>query len=67
MSYERLSLNDASIIASYAEHIQRYEFALQYCRGKRVLDADAAPDTAHIFWRQTAQSLCSRWIFLTKR
>ena len=39
LSYERLSLNDASIIGSYAEHIQRYEFALQYCRGKRVLDA----------------------------
>src|SRR5262245_12970795 len=39
MGYERLSLNDASMVASYAEHIQRYEFALSYCRGKRVLDA----------------------------
>lgn len=39
MTYERLSLNDESMIASYAEHIQRYEFALEYCRGKRVLDA----------------------------
>jgi 2-polyprenyl-3-methyl-5-hydroxy-6-metoxy-1,4-benzoquinol methylase len=39
MAYERLSLHDQSIIASYAEHIQRYEFALPYCRGKRVIDA----------------------------
>lgn len=39
MGYERLSLNDASMVSSYAEHIQRYEFALSYCRGKRVLDA----------------------------
>ena len=39
MGYERLSLNDASMVASYAEHIQRYEFALPYCRGKRVMDA----------------------------
>jgi SAM-dependent methyltransferase len=39
MTYERLSLNDESLIASFAEHIQRYKFALEYCRGKRVLDA----------------------------
>src|SRR2546421_405241 len=39
MIYERLSLSDESMIASYAEHIQRYQFALEYCRGKRVLDA----------------------------
>ncbi len=39
MSYERLSLNDESLISSYAEHIQRYGFALEYSRGKRVLDA----------------------------
>ena len=39
MTYERLSLNDESMVASYAEHIQRYEFALEYCREKRVLDA----------------------------
>lgn len=39
MAFERLSLNDESLLASYAEHIQRYEFALEYCRGKRVLDA----------------------------
>src|SRR5215475_9744123 len=37
--WERLSLKDQSLIASYAEHIQRYEFALSYCRGKSVLDA----------------------------
>ena len=36
---ERVSLNDETLIAAYAENIQRYEFALQYCRGKRVLDA----------------------------
>jgi 2-polyprenyl-3-methyl-5-hydroxy-6-metoxy-1,4-benzoquinol methylase len=39
MTYERLSLNDESLVSSYAENIQRYEFALEYCRGKRVLDA----------------------------
>ena len=39
MIYERLSLTDDSMIASYEEHIQRYTFALEYCRGKRVLDA----------------------------
>lgn len=39
MTYERLSVSDESMIASYAEHLQRYEFALEYCRGKRVLDA----------------------------
>lgn len=39
MTHERLSLADQTILASYAEHIQRYEFALPHCRGKRVLDA----------------------------
>lgn len=39
MTHERLSLTDQTMLASYAEHIQRYELALQYCRGKRVLDA----------------------------
>jgi 2-polyprenyl-3-methyl-5-hydroxy-6-metoxy-1,4-benzoquinol methylase len=39
MIHERLSLADQTMIASYAEHIQRYEFALPHCRGKRVLDA----------------------------
>ena len=39
MIHERLSLADQTMIASYAEHIQRYEFALLHCRGKRVLDA----------------------------
>lgn len=39
MTHERLSISDESMIASYSEHIQRYEFALEYCRGKRVLDA----------------------------
>lgn len=39
MIHERLSLADQSMLASYAEHVQRYEFALPYCRDKRVLDA----------------------------
>jgi 2-polyprenyl-3-methyl-5-hydroxy-6-metoxy-1,4-benzoquinol methylase len=39
MIQERLSLTDSTILASYAEHIQRYDFALAYCKGKRVLDA----------------------------
>ena len=36
---ERLSINDQSILYGYAHHIQRYEFALNYCGHKRVLDA----------------------------
>ena len=36
---ERVSLNDGSLVGSYAENIQRYEFALEYSREKRVLDA----------------------------
>jgi SAM-dependent methyltransferase len=36
---ERLSHTDGSLIAGYGEHIQRYRFALEYCRGKRVVDA----------------------------
>ena len=39
MMYERVSLDDGSLVASYAENIQRYEFALEYSRGKNVLDA----------------------------
>ena len=39
MTYERLSLKNESLISSYAEHLQRYELALGYCRGKRILDA----------------------------
>src|SRR3954469_4816357 len=36
---ERLSLTDDSLVAGYAENIQRFEFALEWCRGRRVLDA----------------------------
>ncbi|MDB5811933.1 MAG: hypothetical protein JWN94_4055 [Betaproteobacteria bacterium] len=36
---ERLSLTDHSLIAGYAENIQRFEFALEWCRARRVLDA----------------------------
>ena len=39
MTYERLSLKNELLISSYAEHLQRYELALGYCRGKRILDA----------------------------
>ncbi len=37
--FERLSLADDSLIAGYAESIQRHEFALEWCNGRRVLDA----------------------------
>lgn len=36
---ERISHADESLFQFYAEHIQRYEFALPWCREKRVLDA----------------------------
>jgi 2-polyprenyl-3-methyl-5-hydroxy-6-metoxy-1,4-benzoquinol methylase len=36
---ERISLGDKSLLSSYADHFMRYEFALKFCRGKRVLDA----------------------------
>lgn len=36
---ERLSIQDDSMLPSYCDHIQRYEFALQHCVGKTVLDA----------------------------
>ncbi|MGO9471415.1 MAG: class I SAM-dependent methyltransferase [Isosphaeraceae bacterium] len=36
---ERISVDDETIYASYANHIQRYMFAAQYCSGARVLDA----------------------------
>src|SRR5216684_621366 len=39
MTFERLSLSDDSLIFSYSDHIQRYKFAMDYCRGKSVLDA----------------------------
>lgn len=37
--HERISTSDGSYVASYGNHIQRYEFALPYCVGKSVLDA----------------------------
>jgi len=36
---ERLSLNDTTQYGGYSNHIQRYAFAAEYCRGRRVLDA----------------------------
>jgi SAM-dependent methyltransferase len=39
MTFERLSVDDGSFFSSYHEHMQRYQFALNYCVGKRVLDA----------------------------
>jgi len=36
---ERISIDNETIYASYANHIQRYNFAEQYCSGRRVLDA----------------------------
>jgi len=37
--HERISTRDGSYIASFGNHIQRYDFALPYCVGKTVLDA----------------------------
>ncbi len=39
MQRERLSLTDKMQCGGYSNHIQRYTFASEYCRGKRVLDA----------------------------
>lgn len=39
MAFERLSVQDGSFFSSYHEHLQRYQFALDYCTDKRVLDA----------------------------
>ncbi len=36
--FERLSLSDDSLLAGYAESIQRVEFALPWCKDRRVLD-----------------------------
>jgi 2-polyprenyl-3-methyl-5-hydroxy-6-metoxy-1,4-benzoquinol methylase len=36
---ERLSAHDDTLIGGYGVHIQRYQFALSYCREKNVLDA----------------------------
>lgn len=36
---ERLSAKDESLLYGYAIHIQRYEFAAQWCTGRVVLDA----------------------------
>ena len=34
MVYERVSLDDGSLVTSYAENIQRYEFALNIAEGR---------------------------------
>jgi len=39
MNGERLSISDDSLLACYADHVIRYQFALPYCRDKSVLDA----------------------------
>ena len=39
MAFERLSSHNESLISSYAEHIQRYQFASTFCQSKHVLDA----------------------------
>jgi len=36
---ERLSAHDDTLIGGYGVHIQRYQFALPFCREKHVLDA----------------------------
>ncbi len=37
--FERISVSNTSIIESYGNHIQRYQFASRYCEGRRVVDA----------------------------
>lgn len=39
VTVERVSLSDSTLLASYAENIQRYQFASRFSRGKRALDA----------------------------
>jgi len=36
---ERISIENETIFASFANHIQRYNFGEHYCAGRRVLDA----------------------------
>jgi SAM-dependent methyltransferase len=36
---ERISVGNETIFASFANHIQRYNFVERYCTGRRVLDA----------------------------
>jgi SAM-dependent methyltransferase len=36
---ERISIENETIFGSFANHIQRYNFAEPYCSGRRVLDA----------------------------
>ncbi len=36
---ERLSTKDQSLVRSWGNHIQRYQFAAPYCQHKRVMDA----------------------------
>jgi len=36
---ERISLENETIFSSFANHIQRYNFAEHYCSGRQVLDA----------------------------
>lgn len=59
--HQRLSLQDDSLIAGYAENIQRFEFALEWCRGKRVLDAGCGSGYgAHFLACHGAASVCWR-------
>jgi 2-polyprenyl-3-methyl-5-hydroxy-6-metoxy-1,4-benzoquinol methylase len=39
MAFERLSADDETMYVGYANHMQRYHFADQYCAGQSVLDA----------------------------
>lgn len=56
---ERISRRDGTFFQSYAEHIQRYEFALEWCRDKRVLDAGCGTGYGSYFLRKNgAASVC---------
>ena len=46
---ERISLEDKSLYQGYANHIQRYAFAAQYCTGKSVLDAGCGTGYGSVF------------------
>ena len=37
--HERISMKDQSLLRSWGDHLQRYQFAAPYCQHKHVMDA----------------------------
>jgi SAM-dependent methyltransferase len=46
---ERISLEDKTLYRGYSNHIQRYNFAAQYCKGRRILDAGCGSGYGSVF------------------